>query len=446
MKGVAQHKKNTGIKNQALGKIFAHRHYALLLLTLVYGLSVVDRQILSILLQPIKDDLYLSDTQLGFLSGFAFAIFYATMGIPIARLADKFSRRKIIAISLAVFSGMTAVCGLAGNFWHMMLARIGVGIGEAGTSPASHSIIADLYPSEQRSTAMATLTVGANIAVVIGIFGGALVAQTYGWRIAFYIVGLPGIALALLVYLTLKEPVRGFADGTFVQSPQRASPTVYEVLSFLLTQKAYVHIAAGTGLFLFGGLGIGTWMPSFFARSHGMSTAEVGTIMSLLSILTIFGTLLGGVLADYLGRRDKRWILGIVAISALIIAPFMMAVIMLQSSFWAICLYTVPALLNSFFQGPALAMTQALAPLRMRAVASAILLFVANIIGMGLGPQFVGILSDSLHEQYGDESLRYALLAVTPILFWAAAHFYWATKSLKEGIARVADINAAELK
>ena len=305
----------------ALGITAAYRRYALIILLLVFASSHVDRQILAILLEPIKHDLVLSDTQLGFLSGIAFALFYATLGIPIAMWADRSNRRNIIALALATWSGMTVLCGMAANFSQLALARIGVGVGEAGSSPPSHSMIADMYQPAERGTAMGVFASGANLGLLLGFLVGGWVNQWYGWRVAFYVVGVPGLVLAVIVRLTLREPPRGYAEG--LKPSQQAAPRLGEVIRFMLSPPSLRHLLAGASLTAFVGYGVILWLPAFLARLHGMTSGAIGTLLALfLGLIGGLGTYGGGLLADRLARRDVRWNVWMVGIATLLMVPF----------------------------------------------------------------------------------------------------------------------------
>ena len=410
----------------------AVRNYALGVLVVVYTFNFIDRQILSILLEPIKQDLGLSDSALGMLTGFAFALFYATLGIPIARFADRSNRRNLIAWALAIWSAMTAVSGLAQNFWHLLLARIGVGVGEAGCSPPAHSMLADYFPTENRATALGIYSLGIPFGILFGFIAGGWLNEFFGWRVAFFIVGVPGLLLAILVRFTLREPPRGMAEGRVADEEQ---PTIMETFRFLWSKRSFRHMAVGGGLTAFVGYGVITWVPSFLIRSYGMSTGDVGTYLGLiLGIPGGIGIALGGYLADRYGARDTRWYLWIVSVALIASTPLFFGVYLSNTAFASLMFLILPILLGNFYQATTFSQTQGLVSLRMRSVAAAVLLFILNMIGLGAGPQAVGILSDILQPSYGDESLRYALLILSTVQIWAAYHYYQAGKSLKEDL------------
>lgn len=413
-----------------------YRRYALFLLFLVFTSSHVDRQILAILLEPIKHELSLSDTQLGFLSGIAFAIFYATLGIPMAMWADRSNRRNIITLALATWSGMTVLCGMAANFWQLALARIGVGVGEAGSSPPSHSIIADMYSPTERATAMGTFSLGINCGLLIGFLVGGWINQWYGWRAAFWVVGAPGLALAVLVRYSLREPPRGYAEG--LQAAAHEAPSLKAVVTYMWSTPALRHIVAGATLASFVGYGVVLWLPSFLVRSHGLQSGTIGVLLAIgFGVFGAVGTFMGGQLADRLGKRDIRWSVWVVGVAILLAMPFSLSFYLAKDTSTALTIGIVPALLGGAYLGPSFALNQGLVPVQMRSVASAIILFVANIIGLGLGPQTVGILSDLFSAQVGSESLRYALLTLACVNLWTAFHYFRAGRTLQADLAKV---------
>lgn len=424
----------------AARRVVANRYIVLIILTAVYTLNVLDRYILGVLLPQIKVDLAVNDTYLGVLTGVGFAVFYATLGIPMATLADRSSRKGIIAVALALFSLMTAVCGFAKTFMQLLVARIGVAVGEAGTSPASFSIIADYFAPTERAKAMAIFTVGANAGVLAGFTLGGLIATRYGWRAAFFIVGVPGLIMALLVAAFVREPRRGLSDPG---RPLNAGGAVgvRETFAFLWGQKSLRHLLFGAALILFVSNGVGAWLPSFLLRSHAVTADKSGIAIGLsLGIGGIVGTVAGGgFLVDRLSRRDLRWPVWTVAIAAVFTFIGNSLVFTAPSGALAMAAFIVPATLNTLWQPPTLAMIQSLAPVNMRATAGACLVLVGNLIGLGLGPLTVGVLSD-LYARLGagQDSLRWALLSTVPVGLWAGAHFLLAARTLRTEYAKAA--------
>ena len=411
-----------------------YRWYAVGVLTAVYASSQVDRQIMAILLEPIKIELQASDTQMGFLVGLTFAIFYATLGMPIAMLADRTNRRNIITAAISIWSAMTVVCGYAGNFLQLSLARIGVGIGEAGSSPPSHSIIADLFSPEQRGTAMGTFALGVNFGLLIAYLAGGWLSENLGWRMTFVVVGLPGLLIALVLYMTVSEPKRGAAELAPAEDSDSA-PAFRTVAAHMWRVRSIRHLCIGGALAGFIGYGFVLWMPSFLVRSHGLSPTEVGLTLALMTgVIGAMGTFTAGKLTDVLARRDVRWRAWVVAVGKGGYVPFLAAVFMVDELWLALLLYIVPAFFGGFYLAPTFSLIQSLVSLRMRALASSIVLFVLNIIGMGFGPQLVGILSDWFAPEYGKESLRMALLILSFVNLWCAYHYFTAARTLGEDL------------
>lgn len=412
-----------------------YRNYVLALLTVVYAFNFIDRQLLAILQEPIKHELGLSDAQLGLLTGFAFALFYVTAGIPIARWADRSVRRSIVALAIGTWSFMTAISGFAQNYIQLLLARVGVGIGEAGGSPPAHSMISDIFPPQQRATVLAIYSTGINIGILFGFLLGGWLNEFFGWRVAFLVVGLPGIAIALLVRFTVAEPPRGFSENV---KEEVASPPLKETLALLWSRPAFKHMSYGAALSAFVGYGGANWMAPFFIRSHGMNTGELGTWLALTAgIAGAAGTFFAGYISDRLGRQDQRWYLWTVSLATLLAAPFLAATLALDNTYAALLCYVVPGFVGAFFVGPCLAMTHGMVGLRMRALGSAIFFFIVNLVGLGLGPWVVGTTSDFLSDSYGTESLRYAMLFLLPIVaIWACLHYLRAASYLRQDLAR----------
>ena len=415
----------------------ATRRYVLGTLVVVYTFNFIDRQILSILLEPIKHDLELSDTQLGFLTGFAFALFYATLGIPIARWADAHNRRNLIALSLTIWSGMTALSGLAQNFGQLLFARIGVGVGEAGCSPPAHAMLSDYYPPNQRATALGIYSLGIPVGILFGFLAGGWINEFFGWRVAFFVVGIPGLVLAVVVRFTVREPIRGMSEGRSATTDQ---PGIAETFRFLWQKRSFRHLAFGGALTAFVGYGVVSWLPSFMIRSHGMETGEIGTYLGLiLGIPGGIGIALGGYLADRFGGRDPRWYLWIPAVALLVSVPLSLGIYLSPGPYGALAFLILPVALGNFYQATTFSQTQGLVSLRMRSVAAAVLLFIINIIGLGFGPQAVGLLSDAFAADFGQESLRYSLLICGLVNIWAALHFYLGGKYLEADLKATAE-------
>ena len=414
------------------------RRYAMVILAVVYMFNFIDRQILAILLPAIRDEFQVGDTVLGLLTGTAFALFYVTLGIPIAQVADRWNRRNLLAAALAIWSGMTALSGLATNIWQLTLARIGVGVGEAGCSPPAHSMISDYYPPEQRSTAMGFYTLGISTGIMFAYLAGGWVVENYGWRQAFFIVGVPGLLLAVLVRLTVVEPERGASES---RSDSGTNPTLARVLRFLLGRRSFVHMGVAAGLSAFVGYAVINFFPSFIVRSFGMGLAELGVWLGIvIGIGGGIGFFGGGVIADHLGKHSRRKSFNFLGLSSLISAICYIAVFMAPTATWALGMLFLPSAIANFYLATVLAQAQSLVSLRMRAVASAIVLLLINVIGLACGPLFTGMLSDVLRATFGDESMRYSLMVVSVVILpWAAWHYFCAGRSIDADLARASE-------
>ncbi len=409
--------------------------YGLFMLTLVYAFNFVDRQILVILQEPIKNEMGLSDAQLGLLSGFSFALVYITAGIPIAYYADRSNRRNIITVALAVWSGMTALSGLAQNYTQLLLARIGVGIGEAGGSPPAHSMISDYYPPEKRATAMAIYTTGVHLGILMGFVVGGVVSQMFGWRIAFFSVGIPGVLLAVVFFFTVREPTRGRWD---TEDTNVHKPSFKETMAHLSSVRTFWYVALGAGMTSFAGYGNGNFAPSFLMRNHGFSVGEVGVILALLGGGGgMIGTFLGGYLTDRLGVGDRRWYMWFPALAGILAVPLGFPYLLLDNTGVVLVLLFFVTLCLNTYMGPVLATAHALVPASMRAMTSAVLFFILNMIGLGLGPLTVGLLSDFYQASLGADSLRYAMLTVGIISSLGILFFMLAARHLEADVARV---------
>jgi len=419
----------------------AYLRYALGLFLLVYIVNFIDRQIFSILIEPIKAEIELSDTQLGLLGGIAFALFYTFAGIPIARWADVGTRKNIVALAVLIWSAMTMFTSTAKSFGGLLIARIGVGVGEAGCSPPIHSMISDYFPESKRATALATYALGIPIGGAIGTLAGGWIGEYFGWRNAFLVVGLPGIFLAAVVFFTIREPKRGLQVASVKVESVAESYTLKETIRFMWSLKSFRNLSFAGALHAFVGYGVGLFLPSFFMRIHGYGLAETSTYLFLIGLTGIIGTYLGGYLGDRFGQNDKRWYMFIPGAATLISVPFAALFYSTGDPVLALFLAIPGAILGPMYLGPTFGMTQTLVPPAMRATASALMLFVLNLIGLGLGPVAAGVLSDLLKPEYGVESIRYSLfiLAVGGNL-WSALHYYFASKTLREDLKRQADL------
>lgn len=418
----------------------AQRRYAMVILAIVYMFNFVDRQILAILLPAIKAEFGASDAVLGMLAGTAFALFYVTLGVPIAQYADRANRRNLLAACVAIWSAMTAVSGFAQNIWHLALARIGVGVGEAGCSPAAHSMISDLYPPEQRSTAMGFYTLGISSGIMLAFLAGGWVVTNMGWREAFFVVGLPGLVLAAIVRYTLVEPERGSSEG---RAASEAPPTLMQTLRFLAKRQSFVHMSIAAGLSAFVGYAVLSWMPSFMDRSFGKAYGELLVWLGLiLGIAGGAGFFFGGYIADRVGRTQQSKALKFIAVTVFISAGLSTLMYLTNSWQLSLLLFIIPAAMTNVYLAPVLAQTQSLVGLRMRSVASALVLLIINVIGLALGPWATGLLSDLLATEFGNESMRYALLMVVVIVLpWASLHYWRASRFIDADLKRADEID-----
>ncbi|MGH8250574.1 MAG: spinster family MFS transporter [Steroidobacteraceae bacterium] len=399
-------------------------------MTAVYTLNIADRYVASTLIEPIKAELGLSDSAIGVLTGTSLGIFYVTAGIPLGVLADRVNRRNMISIALAGWSVMTMLCGMAANFWMLLLARIGVGVGEAGGTPPSQTILADKFAANSRAAAMTVFALGAALGATLGSSAGGWISHHFGWRTTFLVFGLVGLPLALLVRLTVREPRRGQLDDQVHRSgPSPLSAT----LRFIRGQRSLMHVLAGSAVVTLWGWGLVWWTPSFLVRSHGLNLEEAGALLgpihgiggTLLMLLTVW-------LMSRYGRRDARFVTRIVAITTLL------ATVPSVLAYWATSLEFARAMLWVFvpvtylYIGPVFALVQNLVPPTMRAQSCAILVFVANVANLVVAPQLVGIASDLVAAVSADpgESLRRVLIVLACTGFWAAWHFYAAERGL----------------
>ena len=425
-----------------------YRAYVLFILVVVYTFNFIDRQIVGILAVPIKADLVLSDTQLSLMGGLAFALFYTFLGIPIAMLADRYSRTWIMTGALAIWSAMTALCGLAQNFLHLFLARLGVGVGEAGGVAPAYSLISDYFPQEKRARALSIYSFGIPIGSALGILLGGVLTTYLGWRSAFIIVGLAGLAIAPIFRLTMREPKRGGLDAAgAVTTPAKVS----DVASTLIRKPSFWGMSFGAASASMMGYGLIFWLPSFFVRSYGdalpgffswmpsfLVPANPSPLLfasyfyaSVLLIGGIAGIWLGGVMADKYGKARKGAYAVVPAVAFLTTIPFFIVGVLAPGLWVAFPAFVILQALSLVWLGPVLSAFQHLVQPNMRATASAIFLFVNNLIGIGLGNLAIGAISDLLNARYGEESLRYAILSGAVFYVIAAALFLYVAPRLK---------------
>ena len=398
-------------------------HYALVMLLLVYTMSYIDRQIMGILVQPIKQEFGVSDTAMGVLTGLAFALFYGVLAIPFGRYADRANRRNFVACCCAAWSVMTALCGMATGFWTLALARMGVAVGEAGGGPPSLSMIADHYPPQQRGRAMSIYMLGPQLGIVLGFGLGGWIAQHHGWRAAFLSMSVPGLLAALLLRFTTVEPRRGIWEtATGGAAPPTESLGV--VLRDLWASRTFVRITLAVLLMVFVGTGIGIWTPAFLVRSHGMTLQGAGAAMGTLGgLAAVTGTLACGWLSDVLTRRDRRWRVGVPLLGCVLSVPLGLAFYLMPATDpWLIGSFALPRAMGFYvlfgfvtvwWTAPVYAMLAELIVPYRRATAMAVFGLVSTIVGAGFGPLAVGLLSDLLVPRFGNEALRWALVLTT---------------------------------
>lgn len=417
-------------------------NYVLVVLTIAYIVNVMDRsQILAASIQAIKKEFGATDFQLGLLSGIPFALFYSCLGIPIAALADRWSRVNVLTLAVALWSGLTALCGMAVNFTMLFAARVGTAIGEAGGTPPSHSLISDYFPKRLRGTAFSihalAVPVGTAIGAAIGGWGNAHL----GWRNTFIAVGLPGVVLAVVVKLTIREPPRGMADGVVREASAVPAPGLIDTLTFLWARKSFRHLSLAAALHSVVWYSSGAFNNAFLQRSHAMSASEAGYWISVLSAISGFGTFFGGYLCDRLSTRrgDRRYYLWVPGAATLLCVPFQFLAYLSPGLGATLTAFVGLMFMAAVFFGPSFAMTQALATVRMRSVATSLLLFIQTLIGNGLGPATTGYISDWLAPSLQRDSLRYALVIIGVVNLWAAVHYALASRTLRD------DLRASEM-
>jgi len=370
---------------------------------------------------------------MGLLAGFGFVLFYSLLGIPIARVADRLNRRNIVAVAFAFWSAMTFLCGMASSVGTLALARIGVGIGESAGTPASQSMIADLFNKNERPRALGVYAIGTYLGVFLGYFIGGYVNQHYGWRMAFFSAGLPGIALAAVLWLTISEPKRGAMAETF--APEAIGPT----LGFLASQQTFVIVLIGFCLTTYTNYATAAWIPPFLARVHHLSSTEIGTYAGTFKgLFGMAGTLIGGLVVAHISRRDDRWKLWAPAITSGLAGPVFAVCMLTQDFTTMVAALAATSFLVGFHLGPIFAIAQTVARPSMRALASAIILLTATCFGQGVGPLAVGMINDALKNDYGADAVRYSLLSAAVTTTLGALLFVWAAASIRGDIRRAA--------
>lgn len=406
----------------------AHAYYVLAMLFLVLVTSLIDRNILGILLEDIKADLQISDTQIGLLTGPAFAVTNAIAGIPLARLADRWSRRGIIAWGLLAWSVLTAMQGLTRTFGTLFMTRVGVGIGEASTGPSAHSLISDYFPLRQRATAISIYTIGGHIGVALAFLVGGWLSDAYSWRMALVAVGLPGIVLSILFRFTVREPVRGAIEG---QVDTGEAVPLGEVVRVLGRKPTFRHLTMALPLFVCASYVLNIWGPTFLMRVHGLTKTEIGLWFGLIvGLAGGLGSLAGGFVADRLARRDRRWYAWLPAVATLCAVPFYVGFLLSPDPWIALGLLVPTVLLNATSIAPLWAANQAISPLRMRATSYAIIHLGLSGVSGGLAPLLVGFSNDVLSPDFGQEAIRYSLFLVVFTNIWGAFHSFLAARRL----------------
>jgi predicted MFS family arabinose efflux permease len=404
--------------------------YVLGVLLVVYTFNFIDRIVLGVLVPPIKAELGLTDTQLGLLGGTAFALFYTALGIPIGWLADRFNRVWIMTAALALWSAFTAACGLATSFAHLFLARLGVGVGEAGGVAPAYSFIADYFPPAQRARALGVHAFGIPIGSALGLMFGGVIASIIDWRAAFIILGVAGLLLAPLQLFTVREPVRGGLDGHAATRRPAASPA--EVARVLMRKPAFWGLSLAAASSSIMGYGLFFWLPSFFVRSYGLTLMQVSLYYGGITLIGgVAGVWLGGWLADRYGAAHKAAYAYVPAAALALCVPFYFVGVLSSTLSWSFVVFVIPAALGLVWLGPTISAIQHLVRPEMRAVASAIFLFVNNLIGLGLGTLIIGALSDAFVARFGAESLRYAILAGSGFYVVSVSLFLWSARRLE---------------
>ncbi|HEY3696172.1 MFS transporter [Phenylobacterium sp.] len=406
--------------------------YALVLLTLVASVSLMDRTVMVILQESIRHEFHLSDSQIGLMNGLVFSVAYAAVTLPFGVLADRVERSRLLAVCLAFWSATTAVCGLAGNFLQLLAARLAVGAGEAAGHPATVSMVSDLFPAKRRGTALAVYYLSVPIGAGAALVGGGLIAGAYGWRTAFVAAAIPGFLLALLLAFTLRAPPRRTAQGATAKPPP-----LREVLAFVLTQRALVQMIIAMTISALAAAAVGAWAASFFLRYHDMSVREVGLVLGPLNAVAgVVGMLASGLIADRIGRRDPRRALWLIAGAMALHSPALVIAFTMHEQSFILAGFGLYLAIHYLSIPAALAATQNLAGAARRSTVAALVVMSTTLLGSGLGPLVTGVASDLLKPYAGAESLRWAMLGVSLLGFWSALHVLAALRTYREDLVR----------
>ncbi len=419
----------------------AYKHYVLFVLVLGYVLNVADRGVYGVVLESIKAEIGASDFLMGLIGGLAFSVCHSVATIPIAHLADRWSRVNVLSIAVAAWSVATAACGLAWSYASLLAGRACTAIGEAGGTPPSHALISDYFAPSKRATALAVYAMAVPIGMAVGNYGSGWFNEWYGWRATFILLGLPGLLVALLIWLTVKEPPRGYSDGR-VAAGRSPPPPFFAVCRFLLSRNSFVHMSVGAALHAVVWYSGTTFNAAFFQRSHGLSPGEAGSYIAIFSLVGALGSFAGGYLADRMSARtnDRRWYMWVPAIACFSMVPLQLFAYLSPDLTFAVPVaFSLMFVLASMFFGPSFAVAQSLATTRMRSVAASVLLFIQTMIGLTLGPAIVGFISDGLRATRGEHSLAYAMAVIGIVNVWAAAHYLFAARRYR------ADLAATEL-
>jgi MFS family permease len=425
-----------------------YQYYVLLMLFLGYVFNVIDRSsVLSIVLPSIKRDIPASNLLLGLLGGLAFSLFYAVLGVPLARLADRWSRINVLTLSIALWSAATAACGLAWNYLSLFTARAFTAIGEAGASPPSHSLISDYFPRSKRATALAVYAMAVPIGAAIGSVVAGWLNVRYSWRVTFALVGIPGVLFAGLAWLTVKEPPRGYSDGPTAK-PRPEAPPFLAVFKFLIARNSFMHMSVAAALHSLVWYSGSVWNGSFFQWRHEFDPQQAGSYLAIFQLIGAVGSFAGGFLSDRLSVRhnDQRWYMWVPGIACIVMVPFQFAAYLSHDLAVVVPItFSTMFLLASMFFGPSFAVAQAVATVRMRAVSASVLLFIQTIIGYTFGPMIVGWLSDLLTPSVGrGAGIAYPMAAFGILNLWAALHYLLAARRYRQDLAETAKLNAEQ--